>query len=229
METDLTCHARTVPGSEMHCPSVLDPEMHLTPKGAFKCENETFDKSREWVLSTPTLQPTELGFSRTLGEETEDAAEIPSMKESIQKAQGYNTSLCNTEDNCHAEVTPRTLRVEVTTPLRVQDNAPNHSSKLSLSSDDCVLSTPPFTPSAQEHSEQEFGDAAFICALSGAAAEPTGDKQQDPVADLTEEINSEVSATTVETENASTYQRVFCPTAEELNFFRYFVLVYSRH
>jgi hypothetical protein len=221
MDTDLKPCPSTSRSSEMHCPSVLDSNMHLTPKGALPCENDAFEKRKEWMLDTPTLQPTELGFAVTLEGEREDGAEIPWIKESIQTAQDHNTGLPTTEETSHAEDTPRVIRVGVTTPLQAEA-APNHSSKLSLSSDDCVLSTPPVTPSAREYSVHEVGDAASIRELAGSPVGSPGGNKQDPVADLTEQIDSEVSAKTVETENASPEQRVFCPTAEELNFFRYF-------
>ena len=224
METDLTPSPSTL-SSELHCPSVLDPDMHLIPKGALSCENEAFDKRKEWVLNSPTLQPTELGFAVTLDEATADGAEIPSIKDSIQPAQNYKTDLRKMEEISQTEDTPRTVRVEVTTPLQGQDNVPKHSSKLSLTRDGCIFSTPPVTPSFQEHSEHEVGDTASICELAGSPFGSPGDKKQDPVANLTEQINSEDSAITLEAEDTSTEQRGFCPTAEELNFFRHVVCI----
>jgi hypothetical protein len=223
MHTDLTPCPSTLRSSEMRCPSVLNTDIHLTPKGALPHENENFQNSKEWLLNTPTLPPTELGFACKLEGETEVGVEIPSIKESILTSLDPNKGLRNLEENSHAEDTPKTIRVAVETPFLVQDYAPNHSSKLNLSRDECILATPPVSPSAQTHHANEDGDAASNCERVGPPIGSPVDKQRDTAADLTKQISSEVSATTAETENASTEQIGFCPTAEELNFFRYFV------
>jgi hypothetical protein len=214
MLMDVTPCPSTTRSSEMHCPSVLDPDMHLTPRGTLTRMN--------WDLNSPTLLPTECIASKDSYPKNETAGETI-LKDVIQTVLDPSTAMRDTEINAYPEETPKTIRVAIATPWRDQENVPNHSSKLHLSGGEYVLSTPPVTPSALEKNEHEDGDTVSISELVGSPVGSPVDERRDVVADPKDHsnVNSGVSEIAVGTiENTSTEQRIVCPTAEELSFFR---------
>ena len=110
----------------------------------------------------------------------------------------------------NAEETPKTVRNLTERSLDHENRVLEYSSNLKDLANEIALSSPPFTPSLanQMHLRQ-----------SGSVFSTVSEQQTESVEERPQHLGSLETLATVE-DGCTSEQRTFCPTAEELNFFR---------